>query len=346
MSHPDVTVAPDQGASEPAAQPVKRSALTSALRRLRLAPVLAALLAAAALVSEVHVGPTPSVAADSARSDNHSVRLVQNQTPIFWWNGNRWDYFGFINAIRRSVNAFNNSVPGSSNTIDHTDPWNGGSLDVVIGDRNGHQVRIRLRRSDLYVVGWFDRNGVYQYLGEWTQANVPPGSHIHQALTTASYDRIEQMANTGNNGRWHSRYDVRYNQDAVSAAAAALWNADFNHRELMGQGLLLLVQFIAEAARFRGISDAIGWNGFGDRSADNWAFNTTVPHELVDQETNWGQMGERFNWMLENNTQDSWNNAFTGYWRNADGSVASRRLITMADYGYVFNLVRGFPGRR
>ena len=32
--------------------------------------------------------------------------------------------------------------------------------------------------------------------------------------------------------------------------------------------------------------------------------------------------------------------------RGGDGTVATRRLITLADYAYVFNLIRGFPGRR
>lgn len=341
MSRPDVTTAPGQ-----AAGPGKRAAFTKALRRFRPATFLAALLAVAALVSEVHIPSTPSVEADSARSDSHNIKLVQNQTPIFWWNGSRWDYFGFINAIRRSVNAYNNAVPGSANTVDHADPWNHGALDVVIGDRNGHQLRIRVRRSDLYVVGWFDRNGTYQYLGNWAEAIIPPNTATHQALATPSYDGIERMANINNGGTWHSRYNTRFNENSLSAATGSLWHADFSHPELIGQSLLVLVQFIAEAARFRGVSDAIGWGGFADRSADNWQFNTTIPRELVDQENNWGHMSERFNWMLETNNPDSWANAFTGFWRNADGTVASRRLITMADYALVFNLVRGFPGRR
>ncbi|SED12183.1 Ribosome inactivating protein [Amycolatopsis tolypomycina] len=345
MSHPDVTTA-----AEPAVTSVKKPAPARAFRRLLPTTFLAATLAVATLVSEVHIPATPTVQAGGVPGSSQSspsIKLVQDQTPIFWWNGSRWDYFGFINAIRRSMNVYNNYVPGSSNTIDHTDPWNrSGSLDVVVGSRNGHQVRIRLRRSDMYVLGWFDRNGTYQYLGNWTEANGPGGSNIHQALDTPSYDGIERMANLGNPGQWRSRYTARFNQDVVSASADNLWNADFNHPELIGQALLVLVQFISEATRFRGISDTIGWGGFADRSADNWQFNTNIPSQLVDMENNWGQLSERFDWMLENNAQDSPGNAFTGFWRNPDGSIASRLLITMADYGLVFNLVKGFPGRR
>jgi ribosome inactivating protein len=347
MSHPDVTTAPEE-----VAEPVKRAPFGRVLRRFRSTAVLATVLAAAAVVSHVETPSTsnPSTSSVQAEGVHGGVKLVQNQTPVFWWNGNRWDYFAFINNIRASVNGYNNWVPGSSNTIDHTDVWNNGPLDVVIVDRHGSQLRVRLRRSDLYVLGWWDRNGVYQYLGPGWDADIPPGTPpnlLHQALDTPSYDGMERMANlNGGGGQGRSRYNARFNQDTVSASAAALFNADFSHPELIGQGLLVLVQFISEATRFRGISDAIGWGGFGNNTGDNWAFNTTIPAELVGQENSWGQMSERYNWMLENNAQDSWNNAFTGYWRNPDGTTSNRRLITMADYGNVFNCVRGFPGRR
>lgn len=340
MSDPDVMVVPEQSARR-----AGRPSFTKALRRLRPTVFVAALLAVAALVSDVHVTPAPAAQPDSVHQSDHAIKLVQNQTPLFWWNGNRWDYFGFINAIRSSMNVHNNAVPGSSNTVDHTDPWNGGYLDVVIGTRDGHQVRIRLRRSDLYVVGWFDQNNTYQYIGPSDQADLPPNTNVHQALRTGSYAAMEAMANE--RGGHFSRYGARFNEGSVSASATALWKASNSNRDLQGQALLVLVQFISEAARFRGISDTIGWTGYGNKSEDNPQESTApIASQIVDQETNWGQLSERFNWMLEANQNDSPNHAFWGFWRNSDGSVGSRLLITAADYALVFNLVKGYPGRR
>lgn len=42
------------------------------------------------------------------------------QTPIFWADGTRWDYFGFINEVRRNANAYNNAQrTGHPSLVNH-----------------------------------------------------------------------------------------------------------------------------------------------------------------------------------------------------------------------------------
>ncbi|MET9089330.1 ribosome-inactivating family protein [Streptomyces sp. NPDC004237] len=326
-------------------------------RRATLTGACAALAAGAVLVTGLTGGTAPSARATHAvRLDKNSVETVANQTPVFWWNGSRWDYFGFLNSIRSQINAHDNSVAGSSNTVSHTDPWNPAAIDVVVGDRHGHQVRLRLRRSDLYLVGWFDQNDTYNYLGPANQAEIPP-SHdwpaqantrggSRQLLASASYDQIERLANHGNDGEPVTRSTMPFNQDSVSSAASALWWADQQHRELMGQGVLLFTQFISEALRFRGISDEIGWQGFGDRSQDNWQFRTRINPVLVNQETQWGTLSERFNELQRRNRRDDDSaQLLDGWWRAPDGAINGQLLRNLAQFALTLNTVKGFPGR-
>lgn len=337
MSHSDVTTVPEQAA-------VPRKS-----RRIRLTGACAALAAGAVLVSGFSHTPAPKAQAHTVTLDAASIETVQNQTPLFWWNGSRWDYFGFLNSIRRAIHADNNNVPGSSNTVDHTDTNNHGFFDVVIGDRNGHQVRLRLRRDNLYLMGWFDSNDTYNYIGNSWQAGIPNDHRQaaragarggnRQLLAGASYDRIERLART-ERGRLH------FNQDAVSSGAGVLWHADYGHPEFLAQSLLFFTQFVAEAARFRGIADTIGWQGFADSTADNWRYRTTIDPHLIDQETSWDNLSQRFNWMLLNNVpQDSARNALNGALRTASGAILVYRLITMSDYARVLNMALGYPKR-
>ena len=228
-------------------------------------------------------------------------------TPIFWWNGTRWDYFAFINNVRRNVNAYNNEVPnGNGNTIDHTDSSSTGHFfDVVIGTQQGNQVRIRIRASDLYVTGWFTHNDVYNFIGSAWEAGIPADHSEYnnggtggnwQLSNSGNYIDLEHMASSNGN---FDRANVHYDQLRVDAFAMDLWKADDHAR--MAAAVVYFAQFISEAARFRGVADVIGWNGFADRSEDNWQFSTTVDRNLVGQEQNWDSLSQRFNWMLENN---------------------------------------------
>ncbi|GLP67438.1 hypothetical protein TUSST3_40600 [Streptomyces sp. TUS-ST3] len=101
-------------------------------------------------------------------------------------------------------------IPGTRR--DHTDPVSTGFFDVMVGGRD-NAVRTRLRRSDLYLVGWFTGNDTYNYIGPRDQAGIPD-THNHpatpgqrggswQLARVASYGRLEGMAGAHRaNLRW------------------------------------------------------------------------------------------------------------------------------------------------
>jgi hypothetical protein len=114
----------------------------------------------------------------------------------------------------------------------------------------------------------------------------------------------------------------------------------------MAAAVIYFSQFIAEAARFRGIADTIGWLGYGHRSSDNWQFSTAINEQLVGQENNWGTLSRRFNQLLRSNSQDNQDTALTGWYQDTGGRIVSMLLITLADYARVMNTVRGYPGSK
>jgi hypothetical protein len=271
------------------------------------------------------------------------------QTPIFWADGTRWDYFGFINEVRRNANAYNNAVPGvEGNTIDHTDTWaRGRFFDVVIGTHTGQQVRIRLRASDLYIVGWFTGRDVYNFIGSSWEVGIPAD---HGEPNSGGWGGNWQLTGSGNYGGLErmaggfDRANTRYDSFHVNAFAMDLWRA--NDPARMAAAVVYFAQFISEAARFRGIADTIGWGGFADRSEHNGMMSTYINRNLVRQENQWAALSSRYNWMVENHVYyDEPSHALSGWYRGWDGLTYGALLLTMADYAKVMNTALGFPGR-
>jgi hypothetical protein len=266
------------------------------------------------------------------------------QTPVFWYNGDRWDYFGFIHKVRSLVNDYNNAVPGSANTVSHTDPRAiGDFFDVAIVIEGEHEVRIRMRASDLYIVGWFTQNDVYNIIGPANEAGIPEDHGNYNNGGRGGYWSLSDSGNYVDLERIAGGFDranVRYDETRVNAFGYDLWRADDPAR--MAAAVIYFSQFIAEAARFRGIADTIGWLGYGHRSSDNWQHSTTIDRHLVAQENNWGILSRRFNQLLGSNSQDNEYIALTG-WYYTGGRIASMLLITLADYALVMNTVRGYP---
>jgi hypothetical protein len=321
------------------------------LRRLRLSGVLAAALAGVVLVTGVSTTgrtavPAPSAHAKSIHLDESSIRTVDWQTPYLSWNGSRWDYFGFISQIRRLENAYNNNVPGSSNTVDHTDPWNGSYFEVTIGTRYGEQVRLRFRRDNLYLVGWFTRNDVYNFVGPMNEAEIP-SDHNWQNTGNGQRGGYWQLNGSSNYGSLENqagtqRSQLNFNQWTVNSAASALLDA--SDSSLMAQGLLFFTQFVSEATRFRPISDRIGWGGFADNGANNPNWGPQLPGQFIDQENNWGQLSWRFNNLLQNNAQQDPNPLWC-WVADGSGQLHNIALARLADFALVMNCVNGFPGR-
>ncbi|MET9832911.1 ribosome-inactivating family protein [Streptomyces sp. NPDC006385] len=315
---------------------------TRSLRRLRMPVLTSAVLAGAILVSGVsaetattaghRAGQTATVQLDQGKA-----QLAANNVPTLMFTDHRddlrWHYWGFINQIRRLTNTYNNHVPGSSNTVDHTDSDDHRFFFVHLG-ANGHTVTLQLRRDNLYLVGWFTGHDVYNYIGDSNHAGIPAShagrSQNWQAVRGADYRSLEHAAGT-------NRYQLRYSPEAFRSAVMALWRAD--RRDTQAAAALWMTQFISEAVRARGISDQIGWDALNPENHDG----IHLDHRLIDQQTNWGQESQRFNNVLAGNGRD--NNPMTGYYRLASGVIAGILMIHPADFARVWNMVLGHPKR-
>ncbi|MGW1786126.1 ribosome-inactivating family protein [Streptomyces sp. NPDC002143] len=258
--------------------------------------------------------------------------------PHFKIGTDRWSYYDFISKIRRGVNAYNNSVPGSSSTVDHTTnipdarhPESAGFFDVDVQAWNNDMfVRIRLRRVDLYVVGWWSSDGVYNYIDPSTAASGAP-SNSRATVFRGDYGSLESIAGA-------SRYEVTFSRDSMNTAVWALYNARPSgtaqrHRE-QAHAVLMMTQFISEAARYVGIANLLGptmdLNGQGH-----------IPWQIAGEENNWGRLSADFNKMLKERTSDSTpSTAWTAdYW----GNLVTVVLYQLSDYARILNTAKGFP---
>ncbi|SNX62614.1 ribosome inactivating protein [Streptomyces sp. TLI_55] len=240
-----------------------------------------------------------------------STASAQDRIPRFQvGNQNRWDYWGFINQIRRQVNGSDNRVPGSSNTIDHT----AGDRDWIDVDiqmwENPNFVRIRLRRGDLYLMGWWSNDGVYNRLGGEAESGTPAVAWNNQGQVTqwapnrptnfnADYPNLESRAGVARN-------EMGFSRDSLNTAAWNLYNArtptdrDGGNQaatEIRNQAraVLTMTQFLSEATRFRGIATRLGYAN--DAASDHDP--VYIPWQVVGSENNWGTLSNRFNRWLQ-----------------------------------------------
>lgn len=153
---------------------------------------------------------------------------------------------------------------------------------------NPNYVRLQLRRSDLYLVGWWTGGSTYNYLGNRDAAGPSNGASNGewQARFGEGYDGIECAAG-------QERTGLAIDRDTVNGAMWNLWFAA-NDRD-MARGVLMMTQFISEAARFRPLRDEIALTMNGDRTL-------VMPTEHTQQENNWSPLSVAFNRLL-NQTQ-------------------------------------------
>ncbi|WP_327722245.1 ribosome-inactivating family protein [Streptomyces sp. NBC_00490] len=287
---------------------------------------------------------------------------IRTNGPLFRVGAmDRWGYWGFINEIRRQVNVSNNAVPGSHDTIDHTPIADHGEyIDVRIQMwGNEHYVPIRLRRSDLYVIGWWSSDGVYNHLDTVAESLTPTtnldengrvmrdrnGREIfryvahRQTPFTGDYPTLEHAARA-------TRSEIGFSREALSSAAWDLYNA--RHPEgrhaatetrLQAHAVLMMTQFISEATRFRGVANTLGWAN--EASADQPNREIHLPWQLVGEENNWGRLSSLFNTLLGGRGGSSHpDRAYTAdYW----GHLVTVTLYTLADYARVLNTAKGHP---
>ncbi|MFI7300174.1 ribosome-inactivating family protein [Streptomyces sp. NPDC050121] len=280
------------------------------------------------------VGPMGTVQSARANDGNPMFRVGEHFG---------YDYIEFINDIRRRVNDGHTSqVPGAGNTyqVQHTNPNSVSSylqVDIQMWG-SSHFVRLQLRRSDLYVLGWWDRNNNYRYLGSRTVTrtsaeaqrmedgeNRPPDAAI-RASFQEDYPSLETAAH-------ERRANMPISRDSISAAAWYLY--DSNDTQNMARGVLRMIQFVAEATRFRPLRDSIatviGTNGV-----------YSIPPLLAAQENQWGRLSGRFNWLLGFPQGYRDPHPLTAYRRDVYGSAVAIVLYTAIQYAqYVLGTSKG-----
>ena len=254
----------------------------------------------------------------------------------------RDQYFGFINHIRAIVDAGqDNRVPNSNLPVDHTQggsahAWNTADhfqVDIHANDNDpNHYVRLQVRRTDLYVVGWWSDDNRYNMVdaspsarfqdGRWREADGTRSAGFGE-----NYTDLERAAGI-------ARADIGYDQGALNGAVWTLLHA----RDQDGQyqqharAFLMMTQFVSEATRFRPISDLMGG------AANNWY--TRLSPNLVGQENNWETLSRRFNELQARGGDPTDSSPLTGYWRNSTGEIRDLRLWNLNNYALVLNTAK------
>ncbi|WP_345029489.1 ribosome-inactivating family protein [Kutzneria kofuensis] len=241
---------------------------------------------------------------------------AEDGNPTYYLGANNgYDYINFINDIRNRVNdGGSTSVPnaGSGYNVDHT--GGGGFIRVDIHMwGNPNFVRLQLRRSDLYLVGWWTGGSTYNYLGNRNGAGPSNGaSHGEwQCPFGEGYGDIENTAGQGRTG-------LAIDRDTVNGAVWNLWNAS-NPRD-MARGVLMMTQFISEAARFRPLRDEIALTMNGNSTL-------YLPGEYADQENSWSPLSAAFNGLLRQPPGTRDNTPMTGWGRIEPWTGRPQRII-------------------
>lgn len=281
MSHTDVITLPGrEPQQQPAAAPRHRT------RRITVGSIVAAVVLS---VFATLIGPLGAVqSADAAGNPR-------------WKIGDRNSYNNFIGRIRWAVNSgHREAVPGTGYRIMHTDEnatRNYIDVDVEI-QHNQRFVTLRLRASDLYLIGWFggDRGHERYY---YLDANQAMPSNAQPAGFGENYHDLEQAAGT-------NRYNMRYNPHNFDQAVYTLIRG--GDRRDRAHAVLMMTQAVSEATRFRPISQY-----FGLLNADDLRPTGLDPH-YVDMQNDWGKGSERYNELLSQHRSDSPDSAFK-IWR-------------------------------
>jgi hypothetical protein len=295
-------------------------------RRRRAATVAWAAIAFAISAVAGLLGPVGSVPSAHAEDGNPTFYLGSD---------NGYQYVNFINDLRGRVNdGGSSSVPGTTSAYEvaHTGNWPANNaadffrVDIHMWG-NSNFVRLQLRRSDLYVVGWWTGGSTYNYLGDRQLAGPSNGaSHGEwQCPFGENYTNIEGYAG-------QTRAGLAINRDTVNGALWNLWDA--RDPRLMARGVLMMTQFLSEAARFRPLRDEIALTMGGMQEGNPPTLY--VPGEYADQENDWGTLSGVFNSLLRQPPGTVDTNALTGWGRiQGDGHpqrIALRTAVNYAQY--------------
>ncbi|KUL33530.1 ribosome-inactivating family protein [Streptomyces regalis] len=316
-------------------------------RRVTVASVVTTLLLS---IFATLLGPLGVLQSASAADGNPTFRIGTDGTAA---------YRRFIDSIRGRVNdGGSTSVRNAGGyRVDHTPSWvdpkstNAYIRVDVQAWGNDATVRLNLRRSDLYLIGWWDKYNTYHYLG----------ARDTDATKTNKKDKpYEAESARWDNGKWRKskvQEQTRFGENYVDleritgrpraglgisrgTVNSAVWNLYNGHGdEQMAWGVLVMTQFISESVRFRLMRDQIATV----MSVDGTFY---IPREYAELENDWGTLSSHFNQLVHQDqaqgrvTRDS--HPLVGYRRDIFGDPT--RLILEAAYlyaTYVLNTAKG-----
>jgi hypothetical protein len=302
-------------------------------RRRRPAAVAAASIALALAAVAGVLGPLGGAPSAHAADGNPTFNIGAGD-----YIQQRADYWGFINGLRAAVDeGRDNSVPGTRTPVDHTDSNNQYYTQVDIHAWGGGPddfVRLQIRRSDLYVVGWWSNDNWYNRAehgdpaptSRWQNGEFRGVDGMRDTSFDAGYPSLQNVANA-------SRYGMHFNYSTLNDAVWALLNARGNTTsQAQALGFMRLAQFVSEAARFRAISDFMVTAATGG--------DLVLDNHLVDLQNQWDPLSVRFNRLRNQRNSDA--NPFRVWGRNEQGGLSQYTLWTAALYAnYVLNTAKG-----
>ncbi|MEU6381800.1 ribosome-inactivating family protein [Streptomyces sp. NPDC046909] len=220
-----------------------------------------------------------------------------------WKIGDNASYKTFIENIGSAVEASRDdpSVPGTSQRIRHTDPTNTRSyINVdVVDDNSDRFVTLRLRRSDLYLMGWWggDRgHEQYHYVGDPNGQSMPPASGAShdnglrpvRAQFGENYTDLERIAGV-------NRTSISYTNASLGNAVLTLIRASNSERPSSNEtrnqarAFLMMTQAVSEAARQKPIANFYG-KVQSSGHTEGW-----LDGRYVSMENRWSEFSKDFN---------------------------------------------------
>ncbi|UUU33001.1 pectinesterase family protein [Streptomyces sp. CA-210063] len=290
-----------------------------------------------------------------------SASAADDETPIFRLDGptaTRDNYRRFLDQFRANVayhgrspdgTSVDGRVQGTGLTVEHTNPADSGYTEVAVITEDGHKVVLRFRVSDMYLVGWFDRDGRYNYLGPLGEAQVPAeprrgpdGRPLEprQLIRSPSYVNLQTQGNV-------SRYTMKYGRVETENHAMSLWNADGTDasRQRGAAAALYFAQFVSEATRLRDTGEWLEERAFGEEDWESYNMHTTIDRRLVDLQNEWGTISDHFARAQANpDGFDPSENLLTVWTVNSRGDMVEQTLRWAYQFASVLYVANAFPG--
>ncbi|WP_105967756.1 ribosome-inactivating family protein [Streptomyces geranii] len=258
------------------------------------------------------------------------------------------DYVAFINSIRNLISdGGSTSTRGTGVQVNHTMPNNPARyLQVDIhNSHNSEWVRLQFDRSNMYLLGWWDADNVYRYLGT---RSIP---QAERQRSDARHNNAAGWYDAASVSRVAGESYVDLERESGRTRAGMGWNfeqVDDMVRQLLrgsdtrtrARGALSATQFISEAVRFRPIRDSLALY-IGANGHQTYPF----PAGFVNNEQNWGALSARYNSLMRSHENEVGYRDPIPLWawvRGENGQAVQRAIYTAIMYAnYVLNTAKG-----